>query len=377
MIHVRLTALVALICLITETFSFRLTPRQGEIAETSSNAPAAFVPPGSMSRAPTGVRSISSNAVRPPNLVPQVPTKAAGARSHWQNHHLAMNAHKPTEYFTKATQLPPEDWPAGVKSYRFVKNDDPTPKGCTKMPTKYQGTRTSGAYTGSSRVKFDLPRESVVQGETREGCDCKTMELLRSNSLDNPSFGVVEVKLPFDVAVTKSDTTGRLAYLPTEVTVAELKSRQRLVVTNVKEGNAEFAGLRRGDIIRAVSAPAREMTEKPWWGKVFQTEAPAAEEGLVMLDGVGKLAYEAVLKEKLRQGQETAILVIERPFSYPVAEDTEHKSGGGGIPAFPFFPQQQPQPVLVPIPIPVEPDPRPGDMGYPGPGGNGGGYGGY
>lgn len=257
-----------------------------------------------------------------------------------------------------------------MKPYRFIKNDDPTLgkyplTAPSKILDKYEGTRNSGAYKTSFRVTFIPPRGfrvalpgglgTLAKGGLVEALvdrDPKTIELLKSDRDDNPSFAAVEVKLPFDIAVTQSDLVGTLDLMPIDVTVPELNAgRKRLVVTSVQGANAKFSGIQKGDIIRAVSAP-EPGTLQTVWRKVFDDEVSelrystyaelskvqsfvrsledtADEQGMVMLDGMGVSAYQAVLQAHTRQRQESVVLVIERPLSFPDEPDSR---SGRGIP---------------------------------------------
>jgi len=330
----------------------------------------------------SGLHAMTPNAGQPQGLqFPKVPPRAGVVSAQMSSQPLdgATGGFTPA---AKPIQLPREAWPER-KLYRFVKEEDlSNPLSKFQTPVKYQGTRSDGAYKGSSRVKFIPPRQShsgmlsaLVDEHNRavNSLVPKTIELLKSNEQDNPSFGAVEVKLPLDMSLTQSNSVGKLSWLPIDVKVEDLESRKRLVVTNVKGGNAEFSKIQRGDIIRAVSVPAADGgADKPWWGKVFQTALPAAEEGMAMLDGMPVSAYDAVLAENKLQKQDTVVLIIERPINIQNRQEDEGFSGGLRLPSWGQQPQMQPE--LIPIPIPVEPD-RPGDMGYPGAGGNGGRYG--
>jgi hypothetical protein len=331
-----------------------------------------------------GLHAMTPNAGQqaPGVQFPKVPPRAGVVTGQMSSQSLD----DATDEFTPAAkpiQLPREEWPER-KLYRFIKEEDLS-KALFKFqtPVKYQGTRNTGTYKGSSRVTFAPPRKShsgmlsaLVDEHNRAVSSLvpKTIELLKSNEQDNPSFGAVEVKLPLDMSLTQSNSVGKLSWLPIDVKVEDLDSRKRLVVTNVKGGNAEFSRIQRGDIIRAVSVPAPDgAAEKPWWGQVFQTAVPAAEEGMAMLDGMAVSQYDAVLAENKRQNQDTVVLLIERPINLRNGQEDEGFSGGLRLPSWGQQPQMEP--VLVPIPIPVEPDRRPGDAGNPGAGEIGGRYG--
>jgi len=299
----------------------------------------------------------------------------------------------------KATQLPREDWPVGLKSYRFIKKDDPTleeysstssskaseqyvpgsPKysstGLSKTREQYEGTHKHGTYKGSWRVTFSSPRQSLVGLEAqanyaraRQGPT--TIEFLKSNELDSPSFGAVEVQLPFDIEVTQSNCVGKLSSVPQDITDAGLDARKRLVVTNVQGANAKFSKIQRGDIIRAVSVGAHDDSDKPWWsekpedipwGKSVQTEAPAVEDGMVMLDGKGVSTYDAVLLENMRRHlkqehmmPKTVQFLIERPHQVPDENDPDFF---GGL-RWPAFWQKSEEATPQTIPTAADLDPR-------------------
>lgn len=273
----------------------------------------------------------------------------------------------------KTRQLPREEWPAGVKFHRFIKNDDPTlgeypstVAGLSQTPVRYQGTRKGGTYKESSRVKFTSPHQVGkihLAGDIESvNHDWKTLELLKSKKVDNPSFGAVEVKLPLNIAVDQSNFK-RLGWVPSDVDYdqAEMDRRSRVVVSRVNgNSNAEKSGIQRGDIIRAVSMKEPEGGEKPWWGKVFQAQVPAPEQGMAVLDGLGPAEFSEVLKENKVQNVPTVVLVIERPIVVG-DEDDDDFFGGFRVPA-----ARQMEPSLVPIPIPVEPGPRdPGGLPFP------------
>jgi FMN phosphatase YigB (HAD superfamily) len=299
----------------------------------------------------------------------------------------------------KATQLPREDWPVGLKSYRFIKKDDPTleeysstssskaseqyvpgsPKhsstGLSKTPEQYEGTHEHGTYKGSWRVTFSSPRQSLVGLEAqanyaRARQAPTTIEFLKSNELDSPSFGAVEVQLPFDIEVTQSNCVGKLSSVPHDITDAGLDARKRLVVTNVQGANAKFSKIQRGDIIRAVSVGAHDDSDKPWWsekpedipwGKSVQTEAPAVEDGMVMLDGKGVSTYDAVLLENMRRHlkqehmmPKTVQFLIERPHQVPDENDPDFF---GGL-RWPAFWQKSEEATPQTIPTAADLDPR-------------------
>merc|ERR1712232_362652 len=168
----------------------------------------------------------------------------------------------------------PWDWEKKEKEqfHRWITRDDPTLVDYVynehtgvyqcKTPNQFQGLRNKGHLPGSSRLQFTLP------GKDDEP---KTLELMRSDAQDNPSFGAVKVTLPIDVVV--------------------LPQASRLVIKTVKrQSNAEQSRLRGGDIIRAVSVPEdtegdKPQAETPWWSRIGELEVSDAEEGMVILDG--------------------------------------------------------------------------------------------
>merc|ERR1740138_1229330 len=112
----------------------------------------------------------------------------------------------------------------------------------------------------SSRVQFTL------HGRDDEP---QNIELLRSRERDNPSFGAVKLRLPVDIDVVSRNS--------------------RLVVQRVSEGgSADYARIRQGDIIRAVSVPATEDNEgsdASWWARLGRSPVPDTEKGMAILDG--------------------------------------------------------------------------------------------
>jgi hypothetical protein len=176
----------------------------------------------------------------------------------------------------------------------------------------------------------------------------RTIELLRSKKMDNPSFGAVKVKLPINAAVSSKDS--------------------RLVVDKVEQGgNAYYSQIRQGDIIRAVSLPEAQDTQadEPWWARLGQSAVPDAEKGMAILDGKPVGAFNAALRENIRvngqQGQ--VVLIIERPVMASNDDDGESFYGGfrSGVD------QEAVALGLVPIPVRVEEE-RPGQPPrFPGP----------
>lgn len=152
-----------------------------------------------------------------------------------------------------------------------------------KTPERFKGSRTDGACTGTRRVHFSLPGKEDQP---------KTIELLPCRAEDNPSFGAVQVKLPFDVQL--------------------LSKSSYLEVGGVKaEGNADASGIMEGDIIRAISLPSCKDKEQQLSSEPLQ----GAEEGMVILDAKSIGDYDAVLQEHHRLGgnQAAVVLLIERP----------------------------------------------------------------
>lgn len=224
------------------------------------------------------------------------------------------------------------------KSHRWITEEDPTFEECSfnevtgyvcKTPEKFQGTRKKGSYPGSSRVQFTLPDKDD---------EPLTIEMMHSRVKDNPSFGAVKVKLPIAATVFSKNS--------------------RLQIRYIEQGsNAENSMLRSGDIIRAISLPENEDSEReiPWWAVLGKTLVPEAEEGMVILDGKSAAAdYDAALRENLRLYGKKAqvVLLIERPFK-PFNDDDDWTF----IRGFPARTNQGLARELVPIPVPVEDDP--------------------
>mmetsp|Transcript_60106 Transcript_60106/g.105180 ORF Transcript_60106/g.105180 Transcript_60106/m.105180 type:complete len:397 (-) Transcript_60106:218-1408(-) len=243
---------------------------------------------------------------------------------------------------SKSVRVPGAMWPFAKgklnrRWHRWIPEDDPTFEDyafnkvtgyACRTPDTFLGTRKDGVYKGSCRVQFTLP------GRDDEP---KTLELMRSRTKDNPSFGAVKVKLPIDMALISKDS--------------------RLVVKSVRTGStSDYSRIREGDIIRAISLPDTEdkQGDTPWWARIGQAPVPDSEEGMVILDGKSTGDFNAALQENLRvKGKEgTVVLVIERPVKFDFDDDDR-----GNLPVFnpsPMDPEFAK--ALVPIPVPVEDD---------------------
>mmetsp|Transcript_36716 Transcript_36716/g.56906 ORF Transcript_36716/g.56906 Transcript_36716/m.56906 type:complete len:375 (-) Transcript_36716:17-1141(-) len=219
-------------------------------------------------------------------------------------------------------------------SHRFIAKDDPTFQeyafnkaigyACKTRGT-FQGTRRDGAYEATSRVQFTLPEKDDQP---------LTLELLQSNKNDNPSFGAVRTKLPLDAIV--HSVQGRILVKQLNV-----------------PGNADSSQLRPGDIVRAISVPARSEIRKegtPWWQQIGRARVPDAENGVVILDGRSANEFEAVLRENMLSSDEPTdvVLIIERPVKF---FDGDKPSFRGGFPV-----QQDFGADSLPIPVLVEKD---------------------
>lgn len=221
-----------------------------------------------------------------------------------------------------AAQLPREEWPAGKKWYRFIPG---TAEGFAAQslgnlrgnPTSYTGTRAKGAYKGSNRVTFSLPKEDATfVGDEEAAPQIRTMEFLRSKEKDLPSFGAVEVQLPLNMDI-HSFGVGKL-----------FSGQARVVVTDVYGKKAQNAGIQAGDMIRAVSVPEGVSSDNMW------EKAPETEQGMAMLDNNGAGAYQAAIlaNERAHGKNAKVVLVIERSVSDPNNDDDWFKPGGPGFP---------------------------------------------
>lgn len=214
--------------------------------------------------------------------------------------HRSRESRMSDEFDSKAPAEIGGQWPSTGKGYRFIDEDDEWYDACVlademnsktcETPEKFMPISQEGAYPGSYRVQFTLPGSDAPPS---------TIELLPSRGDDRPSFCAVKMKMPLAAQVDFN--------LVTPVT-------WRFVVTDVQNGNARDAGMKTGDIIRAVSLPKSEESEadRAWWKKIG---VPQAESGMVMLDGKINNDYATALLENVRvNGQEGEIvLLIERP----------------------------------------------------------------
>lgn len=236
-------------------------------------------------------------------------------------------------------QRPLEDWPEGKQTFhRFITRDDPTFEEypynpavgyVSKTPDTFAGLRKEGTYKGSRRVMFTMPCPP-------DGCTpelLRTIELLKSNEKDNPSFGAVQVQFPLGMEVEEIDVDPKGMWpMP--------PNAQRMVVISVnKKSHAADARIQKGDIIRAISVPEPVPgVERPWWQKALQGEVPASVDGIAVLDGLDVSAYDTALDENMRVNGNSAdiVFVIERPANRPPDKgplDDLFGGPGGGFPA--------------------------------------------
>jgi hypothetical protein len=234
-------------------------------------------------------------------------------------------------------QLPRESWPeAAGKEYRFLRKGDDTfeeyrfsvATGYGIIQDKYVGSRKPGRYKQSRRVSFSVPvdGDARLNVKTLDGTSMKmtaasvdeasmrTIELLRTESSGNPSFAAVELALPLQLKVTKRNQASE------DDKYRDIE-KQRIVVSNVKEdGHAGLAGIKVGDIIRAVSLPKMAVPS---------TETGESEDGMVMLDAKEVSVWDASLKDNVQLNGENAkvVLLIERPLNTNEAETLEAQLG--------------------------------------------------
>jgi len=192
-------------------------------------------------------------------------------------------------------------WPDGQRSYLFVDRRGEEVNANFKPPSWFSGSRSEGKYKNSHRVTFTMPED--------EGKDLRmtTVELLKSNLKDNPTFGAVAVKLPLSIEPRSADRSGKM-----------FSAQNRVVVGVVKEGgHGKMANLRPGDIIRGVSMPDEAgmgpQKANAWWD-VLGVASAKVENGMAMFDNEGVAAYDGALKanERVHGNNAEVILLIER-----------------------------------------------------------------
>jgi len=201
------------------------------------------------------------------------------------------------------------------KFHRFVTEEDATFEEyvfndrtgfACKTPRKFDGVRRDGSIAGSFRVQFTLPGQDD---------DPKTIELVQSRGNDSPAFGAVRVKLPIDATVVSVEG--------------------RLIVKSIpKNSNGEKSSMKEGDIIRAVSFPEVEHSDRD--KKWHHTDT---EEGMVVLGGKKSASiYNAVIRENIRLSGDNAevVLVLERPSDTATSDDDQ-----GFMWAFPGYKQDK------------------------------------
>jgi len=145
-------------------------------------------------------------------------------------------------------QLPRADWPEGEKKfYRFVKSADDAllhwqRRKSAPLDKMSAWVQNDGLYKDSFRLTFDLPgiQNTRSRHEVNTQAGHKTIELLPSTDFERPSFGVVEVTLPLNIALVDKQT----------------HAGERLVVTNISQAAALHSAIIPGDIVRAVSLPS-------------------------------------------------------------------------------------------------------------------------
>lgn len=201
-----------------------------------------------------------------------------------------------------------EEWPEGQRPYRFIDRSGEEVNANFKTPDRYSGSRSQGEFAHSHRITFTMPEE--------EGKDLqmKTVELLRSNLKDNPTFGAVAVRLPLMIEPRAADCSGKF-----------FSAQNRVVVSNIFPGNGKSADLRKGDIIRGVSMPDGADSNKAnaWWD-VLGVASSKVENGMAMFDNEGVAAYDGALRanERVHGKNAEVVLLIER-------QSIENKRGGG------------------------------------------------
>jgi len=213
-------------------------------------------------------------------------------------------------------------WPDGQRSYLFVDRRGEEVNANFKPPSWFSGSRSEGKYKNSHRVTFTMPED--------EGKDLRmtTVELLKSNLKDNPTFGAVAVKLPLSIEPRSADRSGKM-----------FSAQNRVVVGVVKEGgHGKMANLRPGDIIRGVSMPDWDeagmstagMSTGPWWD-VLGVASAKVENGMAMFENEGVAAYDGALKanERVHGNNAEVILLIER-------QSVQGRGGGGDDQGPPF-----------------------------------------
>jgi len=211
-----------------------------------------------------------------------------------------------------------EEWPDGQRPYHFIDRSGEEANANFKTPSWFSPLRSEGTYKHSRDVTFTMPEE--------EGKDLrmKTVELLKSNLKDNPSFGAVAVKLPLGINVKELDRSGKM-----------FSAQNRVVVGGVKEGgHGKKANLRQGDIIRGVSMPDEAgmgpQKANAWWD-VLGVASAKVENGMAMFENEGVAAYDGALKanERVHGNNAEVILLIER-------QSVQGRGGGGDDQGPPF-----------------------------------------
>lgn len=223
----------------------------------------------------------------------------------------SLRAPKPlSNLVAKSSSSDREEWPDGQRPYRFIDRSGEEVNVNFKTPDRYSGSRSQGEFENSHRITFTPPEE--------EGKDMqmKTVELLRSNLKDSPTFGAVAVRLPLMIEPAARDCSGKF-----------FSAQNRVVVGKILPGgNGKSALLREGDIIRGVSVPDGEDSKKAnaWWD-VLGVASSKVENGMAMFDNEGVAAYAGALRanERVHGQNAEVVLLIER-------QSIENKRGGGG-----------------------------------------------